>query len=67
MIKTLLETELPTKESLTEEALKYDKRGAGGYLTTPSITYIKGIRFGIKMALPFIQDSFKNKFKKIIE
>ena len=62
-----MDKKILTKEELTEEAMKYDKKGDGGYLTTPSIAYIKGVRKGISLCLDFVQDSFRSKIEKLIK
>ena len=58
---------ITSKDELTEEALKYDKKKDSGYLTTPSIAYIKGVRRGIGLCLDFVQDSFRSKIEKLIK
>jgi len=63
----LKEKQIPDKKELVKEALKYDKRGDSGYLVTPSTAFSKGVRLGITICLPFIQDYFKNKLEKIIK
>ncbi len=58
---------LPTKESLIQEALKYDKRGKKGYLIVPSTAYGKGLRRSIQLCLPFIMDLYKKKIEELIK
>lgn len=60
---------LPTKEDLTDEALKYDKKSqlTEEYEISPSTAFAKGLRRGITLSLPFIQDYFKGKIEKLIK
>lgn len=59
--------EIPTKELLTDEALKYDEKENGEYIVTPSQAFAKGLRRGISISIPYLQDYFKNTIEKLIK
>ena len=49
-----------SKQSVIDEAEKYD--GTNG-----SIAFAKGVRYAIKLVLPYIQDYWIGKFEKLIK
>ncbi len=49
-----------SKQSIIDEAEKYD--GSNG-----SIAFAKGVRFAIRLALPYIQDYWRGKFERLIK
>ena len=57
-----LERRIVSKNEITDKALSYDN----GKLDR-SIVFMKGARYALKLAIPFIQDSFRQKFKQLIE
>lgn len=58
-------SEVPTKENVVDKAVSLDTEE--NRRLNPSIIYSRGYRQCIRDLLPYIQDYYKNRVRKIIE
>jgi len=49
-----------SKQSIIDEAENYD--GSDG-----SIAFAKGVRYALKLAMPYLQDYWRGKFERLIK
>ena len=53
-------TEKISKDAVIDEAERYSNQNG-------AIAFAKGVRWAIKLVMPYIQDYWRGKFKRLIE